>query len=174
MQKLSVRNLVLVSMFAALLAVLSQLAVPLPSGVPITLQTFAVALCGFTLGPKLGTLAVAVYLLLGAVGIPVFAGFMGGAAVFIGVTGGFMWGFLPMAALCGTRRILLGALGLVICHALGVAQFSLVAQTPIGQSFVLVSLPFLIKDGLSVFAATLVAKAIRRGLTAARLMPAAK
>lgn len=167
--KLSVRELILVALFAALLALLSQLAIPLPSGVPATLQTFAVALCGFTLGVKKGTIAVAVYLLLGAIGLPVFAGFLGGVGVFVGVTGGFLWGFLALAALCGTGRVCLAPLGLMACHALGVAQFALVAQTSLGQSFVLVSLPYLLKDAISLAAAYFAARAVRRGLVAARL-----
>ena len=59
---------VLTGVFAALLAVLSQIAIPLPTGVPITLQTFAVALCGYVLGPGMGALSVGVYLALGAAG----------------------------------------------------------------------------------------------------------
>lgn len=170
-RRASVQGLVLVGIFAALLAVLSQLAIPLPSGVPITLQTFAVALCGFTLGSKKGALSVAVYLLLGAIGLPVFAGFMGGIGVFAGMTGGFLWGFFALAALCGTGRVLPAALGLLACHLLGVAQFSLVTQTGFLRGFVLVSLPYLLKDALSVAAALLAARAVRRGLVAARLLP---
>lgn len=164
----SVRQLVLAAVFAAMLAVLSQIAFPLPSGIPVTLQTFAVALCGFALGSKPGVLSVSVYLLLGAVGIPVFAGFQGGVGIVFGVTGGFLIGFLPMAALCGTQKVSAGLLGLAICHALGVAQFSIVASVPIAQAFVTASLPFLIKDIASVALAPLVARVIRRGLVVAR------
>lgn len=167
-KQLSARQLVLAAVFAAVLAVLSQIAVPLPSGIPITLQTFAVALCGFALGRRLGVLSVSVYLLLGAVGVPVFAGFRGGAGIVFGVTGGFLIGFLPMAALCGTRKVSLGILGLVLCHALGVAQFSIVASIPVTQAFATASLPFLIKDIASVALAPLAARAVRRGLAVAR------
>lgn len=162
------RELVLVAFFAALLAVLSQLSLPLPSGVPVTLQTFAVALCGYVLGARRAALAVGVYLLLGAIGLPVFAGFMGGIGVFAGVTGGFLWGFLALAALCGAGRPLLGIAGLAACHALGVAQFTIVTGTPVDGSFALVSLPYLLKDAASVAAAYFAARAVRRGLAAAR------
>ena len=67
-----ITNIVMVGVFAAVLAVLSQISFPLPSGIPVTLQTFAVALCGYALGCKRGTLAVLVYIVLGAVGLPVF------------------------------------------------------------------------------------------------------
>ena len=69
--KNTIRRVVMTGMMAALLAVMSQMQIPLPTGVPVTLQTFAVALCGYLLGPAMGTLAVGVYLALGAVGVPV-------------------------------------------------------------------------------------------------------
>lgn len=88
-------------MFAAVLAVMSQIAIPMPSGVPMTLQTFAVALAGAVLGWKLGALSALVYLLLGAAGVPVFSGMSGGLGVLLGKTGGFIFGFIFMALLCG-------------------------------------------------------------------------
>lgn len=66
------QSIAMIGMFTAVLAVLSILQIPMPSGVPITLQTFAVALCGYCLGKKNGTLCVALYLILGFVGVPVF------------------------------------------------------------------------------------------------------
>lgn len=95
------RKLVYVALFAALTAVLSQISIPLPSGVPLTLQTFAVAFAGFFLGWKYGLAAIGVYVALGACGAPVFAGFTGGAYKLIGVTGGFIWGFSPLSRLSG-------------------------------------------------------------------------
>ena len=81
-ERLNVRDMTVMAVFAAALAVMSQISIPMPSGVPITLQTFALALIGYSLGAKRGAMAVLVYLLLGAVGVPVFANFHGGAAVF--------------------------------------------------------------------------------------------
>ncbi len=171
------QRLVLTGVCAALLAVLSQVSIPLPTGVPITLQTFAVALCGYLLGPAWGTLSVAVYLAMGAVGMPVFAGFSGSAASFVGMTGGFLWGFLPMASLCGLgtklgRRALaiaLGAGGLAVCHLLGAGQFALVMSTPLPQAFLAVSVPYLAKDVVSVALAYLAAIALSASLKRARL-----
>lgn len=79
--KIKTADLVIIALFAAITAVLSQIAIPMPTNVPVTLQTFAVALCGFCLGSKKGTAAILVYILLGAVGIPVFTGFKGGLRV---------------------------------------------------------------------------------------------
>lgn len=161
--------MVYIALMTAVLAVLSILRIPLPSGVPITLQTFAVALCGGTLG-KRGALAAALYLLLGTLGLPVFSGMSAGASVLFGATGGFLFGFVPMAYLCGTgigvrgktARAALGLLGLAICHAMGAMQYALVTNTPLAASFLLVSVPYLIKDIPSVLAAVMLGALIRR------------
>ncbi|MEG1426953.1 MAG: biotin transporter BioY, partial [Oscillospiraceae bacterium] len=94
-------NLVMTGLFAAVVVVLTMISIPMPSGVPITLQTFAVALCGYLLGRKYGVASVLVYMAIGAIGLPVFSGFHGGVGALVGLTGGFIWGFLPMAFLCG-------------------------------------------------------------------------
>lgn len=96
-----ITNIVMVGVFAAVLAVLSQISFPLPSGIPVTLQTFAVALCGYALGCKRGTLAVLVYIVLGTVGLPVFANFSGGFGSLGRSRGGYIYGFLPMG--CAVR-----------------------------------------------------------------------
>lgn len=163
----SARSTVLIGAFAALTAVISQLSVPLPSGVPATLQTFAAALCGYALGRRDGALAVAVYLLLGAVGLPVFAGFRGGIGTLFGVTGGFLFGFLPLSWLCREKAPWLGALGLLACHAAGTAQFAAVSGATPAQAFAVASLPFLAKDAALVAFAFFAAKAVRKGVRSA-------
>lgn len=181
MQKNSTKMMVLAGMFAAVLAVLSQIQIPLPSGVPLTMQTFAVALIGYVLGWKYGIVSVAVWILMGAVGVPVFSQFNGGPGVLAGATGGFIWGFIIMAALCGSAyrkktavSVVYSLLGLAACHLIGVVQFSAVMKTGMAGSFLLVSLPYLIKDVLSLAAAFAVAKAIRAGLNAAGISLAAE
>lgn len=161
------KKLVYVALFAALTAVLSQISISLPSGVPLTLQTFAVAAAGFFLGWKSGLFAVAVYIALGACGVPVFAGFTGGAYKLVALTGGFVWGFLPLVALCGAAgsdmkrpsSLLLALLGLAVCHMIGVGQFALVTGNPLGASALAVSVPYIAKDVLSVLLAAAVVRA---------------
>lgn len=97
----STQTIAMVGMFTAVLAVLSILQIPMPSGVPITLQTFAVALCGFSLGRRRGTLCVLLYLILGFIGVPVFTGMTAGIGKLFGYTGGFLYGFLFQAFFCG-------------------------------------------------------------------------
>ena len=92
MNRQKITTIVLCALFAAITAVLSQIAIPMPSGVPVTLQTFAIALCGFYLCTARATVSTVVYVLLGAVGVPVFSGFKGGIASIVGPTGGFIIG----------------------------------------------------------------------------------
>ena len=101
--RISVKNIVLAGMFAAFLAVMSQVSLPMPTGVPITVQVFAVALVGVILGWKRGVLAVLVYILIGAVGVPVFAHFKGGLSVLTGLTGGYIIAWPVMTILCGIQ-----------------------------------------------------------------------
>ena len=161
MKKISIKNMTLAALFAAVVTVCSQISIPMPSGVPITLQTFAIALCGYVLGWQLSLVSVAVWMLLGAAGVPVFSNFRGGMGVLLGMTGGFIFGFLPFTALCGLRfkapalRIACGLAGLAVAHLTGITQFSIVAKTPWLRSFLLVSAPYLIKDVVSVAAAYL-------------------
>lgn len=173
-RKIKVADIVLVGVFAAILAVLSQISIPLPIGIPVTLQTFAIALCGYFLGWKKGVAAVLVYILLGAVGIPVFANFSGGFACIVGITGGFIYGFLFMAALCGlplkykALKIVSGCVGLLLCHLCGVLQYSLIAGGDFISSFLLVSAPFLIKDIASVVVAFFCAMVINKAVSSKR------
>ena len=176
--KNKLQRTVMAGVFAALLVVLSQVSIPLPTGIPVTLQTFAVALCGCVLGPAVGSAAVGVYLALGAVGVPVFAGFSGGAGALVGMTGGYLWAFLPMAFLCGlgARRggkawaLLLGALGLAVCHLCGAFQFAAVMSLSPWQAFLTASAPYLIKDALSLVLAYGAAEALLYALKRARLV----
>lgn len=179
-RKASTQKIVLTGMLAAVMAVMSQIQFPLPSGVPVTMQTFAMALAGYILGWRYGLASTAVYILLGAVGVPVFAGFSGGPGFATGPTGGYIWGFLPMVALCGLGYekknylylAVFSFLGLASCHLLGVIQFSLVAGMGGKEAFLLASAPYLIKDVVSLAGAYIVARAVRAGLNSAGMQTA--
>lgn len=169
---------ILVGMFAAVLAVLAPMSLPMPSGVPVTLQTFAVALTGFVLGWKLGTAATFIYILMGAIGLPVYAGMTSGFGEILGVTGGFLYGFLFMAAFCGLGGqqknrivgVLLGLVGLGVCHLFGILQFALLMKLPFGAAALMASVPYLLKDAVSVAAAMAIAEILRRALSAAGMV----
>ena len=141
--KLSVRDMAYIALFAVMMAVCSWISIPYV--VPFTLQTFAVFLAVGVLGGRRGTVAVLVYLLMGAVGLPVFTGFSGGIGHLLGSTGGYIVGFMftalvmwGMEGIPGNRTVVLTismVLGLLVCYAFGTAWFLLVyARTtgPVG------------------------------------------
>ena len=177
-KRITTKTIVYIGVFAALTAVLSQVALPLPTNVPITLQTFAVALAGYFLGWAKGGAALAVYVLLGGVGVPVFSGFKGGFSVLTGPTGGFIFGFVPMAVICGLAVklfsskkpvgklliVTVGIAGLLVDHAFGTVWYSISANISFWKSIMLVSLPFLVKDIISVAAAYVISVELLRRL----------
>ena len=159
--RFSAKDMAYIAVFTALLAVCSWIAIPMPWGVAYTLQTLGVFLAVGVLGGKRGTLAVVVYLLLGAMGVPVFSGFRGGPGVLLGTTGGYILGFLVSALLYwavtarfGSRPGVMAAamvLGLVVCYGFGTAWFlAAYARTtgPVGlwTALGLCVFPFIVPD----------------------------
>lgn len=121
--RISTKDVVLIGMFCAVLTAISQISLPMPTGVPVTIQLFGVALVGAVLGWKRAVYTTVVYILLGAVGIPVFSNFRGGLSVLTGVTGGYILAWPVMAALCGINipsSKLKPGVGLMITIALAV------------------------------------------------------
>lgn len=157
-------------MFTAIIAVLSQLAIPMPSGVPATLQTLAIVFCGLLLGWRTGAMSVGLYITIGAIGLPVFSAFRSGLGTLFGVTGGFIFGFIPFVILCGIASkiknkmvaISVCILGMLTCHTLGVLQYMLVAKIQFLPAVMAVSLPFLIKDIASCVIAYFIYIQLRR------------
>ncbi|WAW14357.1 biotin transporter BioY [Peptostreptococcus equinus] len=149
--KLSVREITYIGLFAAIICVLSPISIPMPYGVPMTLQTFIIPLAGVILGAKQGTIANIIYLLLGAIGLPVFAGFSGGMSVILGPTGGFLISFQIMAFLAGlgvkgkkhSKLILFLLLGAVVNFLAGMIVFSIVTSNSISVAFTACVLPFI-------------------------------
>ncbi|MBQ5334824.1 MAG: biotin transporter BioY [Oscillospiraceae bacterium] len=160
------KDLAATALCTAIIVVCAQISIPLPNMVPITLQTFAVAFCGYLLMPKFAAMAITAYLLLGAAGVPVFSSLRGGFQMLTGPTGGFLIGFIPMILLCSlTKRkfpaLVLGLLGLAVCHLAGVVQYMLLTHISFWAAMLKVSVPFLAKDVLSVPAALLMASKLR-------------
>lgn len=163
------RNMALCALFAALLAVCAWISFPV-SEIAFTLQTFGVFLTLGLLGGRLGTVAIAVYLVMGAVGLPVFTGFRGGIGVLLGATGGYLWGFAAAglvywcltALLPRNRFVCLFAMitGQLVCYTLGTFWFWLVylrggSAVSLLPIFAKCVLPYLLPDGLKLFFAWL-------------------
>ncbi|MDF2803447.1 MAG: hypothetical protein K0S61_3350 [Anaerocolumna sp.] len=165
---LTVQNMVLVAMFTAILSICSQIAFQLPGGVPVTLQTFSIVLIGIMLGPKLGLISVLLYMLIGAVGVPVFSNLHGGLNVLVGPTGGYIFGFLPMVFLTGLgkgksffKSIAFSIIGLLICHVMGLYMYYLVTNT-----WLLPSVPLMLaKDITTTVLAIIFGKEVSRRLS---------
>lgn len=167
-------ELVYIAFFAIIISICSWLSIP--TTVPFTMQTFAVFLTVLLLGGKRGTLAVVVYLLLGAVGAPVFANFTGGFGILIGSTGGYLIGFLVITLLYwliiknpGEKPVLEAAVligGLFICYAFGTIWFVLIYTSTTEAIGIITALwwcvfPYIIPDLVKLGLAFLLANRLR-------------
>ena len=166
MNKKKIYSLAEIGVFTALFAVISQISIPMPFFVPLTLQVISISLAAYTLGVKKSLVAILVYVVLGAVGVPVFASFGSSFATLFGYTGGFIWGFFPLALFCalgkGKMKILFSAIGLILCHLVGVLWYSFVSKIDIFTSFVTMSLPYLFKDAILILLAYFLSKIIKK------------
>ena len=120
-QKIKTKQMVLIALMTAVTCVLGPLSIPLPfSPVPISLTNFAIFLAIFVLGMKSGTISFIIYLLLGAIGVPVFSSFRGGLQVLAGPTGGYLIGFIFLALIMGfalehfDRKLVPTIIGMII------------------------------------------------------------
>ena len=165
----NVRKMVLASLFASLTAVCAWISLPIPP-ISFTLQTFAVFLTLWVLGGKWGTVSILLYLLLGAVGLPVFAGFRGGLSALLDATGGFLWGFLAAAVVywlletLGTIPAMV--LSLLVCYTCGCWWFSVYAGgIGIWGAVITCVLPYLIPDAAKIALAYTMGKRLRRHIS---------
>ncbi|MCB8817151.1 biotin transporter BioY [Desulfosporosinus shakirovi] len=167
----SLRRMVYAAMFGALTAIGSLIVIPLQP-LPITLQTLFTGLAGVLLGGYTGALSQIVYVLLGVIGLPVFAGGKAGLGTLMGPTGGYLIGFIVAAYIIGkiveVRKApgfawisLSLIVGNLVIYTLGVAQLSLVAHLSIPKALLAGVAPFLIGDLLKLVAATLIALKLR-------------
>ena len=181
---LNVSTMTRVALMAAITAVAAQIAIPLPfSPVPFTLQVPAVVLSGLLLGSRYGALAMAIYLLVGAVGVPVFAQFSGGLGRIAGPTGGYLISYPLAAAVAGlaayaaansprgralTLSFLWGVAALGVIYAIGAGWLSVVANLPITVAVAQGVLPFVVFDLVKVILAALVAVAAAPAIAVSR------
>ena len=166
-KRISVRRMVLCSLFAALTGVCAWLSVPV-GDIAFTMQTFAVFFALGILGGKWGTLAIFLYLMMGAVGLPVFSGFQGGLGTLLGVTGGYIWGFLLSGfvywALEKLGKPLAMGAGLLVCYACGTFWFLLYADAGLPFAIAKCVVPYLIPDGAKIALALHLSRRLGRHL----------
>lgn len=176
-KRLTTSDMAQIALFAAMMAICSWISIP--ATVPFTLQTFGVFLAVSVLGGRRGTLAVLVYLLMGLIGLPVFAGFEGGIGCLMTPSGGYLIGFLSsaltmwaMERLPGDRRWTLTlsmVLGLLACYAFGTAWFMVVYARQAGAVGLMTALgwcvfPFVIPDLVKIALARIVARRLAKAI----------
>ena len=174
-QRSKTYDIVYIAVFAVIMAICSWISIP--AAVPFTLQTFGVFIAVGVLGGKRGSLSVLVFILLGAIGLPVFANFSGGIGVLAGPTGGYIIGFLFSALLMWAMEKLPGKksvmqivsmiAGLIVCYAFGTVWFVIVygrMNGPIGFTAALAScvVPFIIPDIIKIALAYVLSRKLRK------------
>lgn len=174
-KKMKTLDMVYIALFACLMAICSWISIP--GEVPFTLQTMGVFLAIGLLGGKRGTLAVLVYILMGVIGLPVFSGFSGGIGKLVGVTGGYIVGFLASALVMWAMEALLGkkkwvlalsmVIGLLVCYAFGTAWFMVLytnskGAITLGAVLGMCVIPYIIPDVIKIAVALLLTNILKR------------
>lgn len=167
------------ALLAALMGASVVVTIPLPfSPVPITLQVLFVFLAGLLLGPVWGTFSIVLYLVAGAIGIPIFAGMSGGIGPLFGPTGGYLWGYAIAAGMIGLvvhrgtdlrdpahapLPLLVGSLliGLIVIYGLGTGYMAWLQQLTATEALLVGAVPFLLGDFLKLVAAIAIVRSRR-------------
>ena len=177
-RNMKIQDMTHIALAAALIAIMAQISIPMPAGVPMTLQTLAVPVVGIILGDKKGALSCLIYLFIGAAGLPVFSGFKGGIGVVLGVTGGFIISFPLMAWLAGYGQkkggygwIYTGIiLGTLVNYLVGMAWFVVTAGSTWIAAFTACVLPFIPTTIIKIILAGILGKKIREALLRAHVL----
>ena len=168
---MNIRQMTLISLFAALTAVGGFISIPLYP-VPLTLQTLFTLLAAMILGSVMGASSQIIYVLLGVIGLPVFAGFKAGIGILFGPTGGFLLGFIISAYIIGKivelkkeknifYYFLAGIIGTIILYIIGITQLSLVTSIGVKKALTVGMLPFLPGDILKIIAASFISSKLK-------------
>lgn len=171
----STNDIILVGLMAAILCILAPISVPLFfTPIPVTLGTFLIFIIAYTLKPILATLSVLIYLLIGAVGLPVFSGYSGGIAKLVGPTGGFLIGFLVISFLSSyiihkypnnkIYHLIAMSISLIICLSFGSIWFSIQQKVDFIKALQLCVFPFLLGDSIKLIIAFIIGPQIQKRL----------
>lgn len=173
--RIDTKSLVYCGICVALIAICSWISIPLT--IPFTLQTFAVCLTTALLGTKRGTITILVYILLGLIGVPVFAGFTSGIGRLMGPTGGYIIGFIFTALIVGiiTEKVnksipvlaIAMVIGILVCYAFGTVWFVVVYSRTkeaiaFGTALSMCVIPYLIPDAIKIVVAVILEKRLEK------------
>lgn len=180
MKNSAVFNLTSCALMAALMCVLCPLSVPI-GPVPVSMSTLVILFTVYIIGTKRALVSYVVYLLLGAVGMPVFSGFQGGLAKLAGPTGGYLIGFIPMILIAGyiikkTKEnyviSFVGmALGIAAAYFFGTVWFVLMMKCEVGYALSVCVFPFIPFDLAKIVIAAVLGRILHSALLKAKLLP---
>lgn len=178
-KKITTYQMAVTALMAAVLCVIGPLSVPI-GAIPISLSNFVISLTVWLLGPKFGTLSVAIYLALGAVGMPVFSGYGGGLAKLAGPTGGYLIGYLAMALIGGLfvekskgNPVVSGiglVIGVAVSYVFGTAWFVFQMGCELSYALAVCVYPFIAFDLAKVIVACVIGALLRKRLTQAGVL----
>ncbi|MBC5787440.1 MULTISPECIES: biotin transporter BioY [Clostridiaceae] len=173
--KMSIKTMCVIAIMTAVICVVSPFSIPIPGVVPISLGTLGVYIASSLLGAKKGFIAVLLYLIIGAIGLPVFAQFTGGVSIIAGPTGGYMVGYLLMALLTGwftdhsnniVWKISLGmVLGTLACYLLGTIWLAYTMKLDLIAALWAGVIPFIPGDIVKIVLSVSLAKVLRPQLS---------
>jgi len=155
---MKIKDLVVIALFAALMGIVAPLALPIGE-VPVSLATFIIMLSSLFLGAKRGFYATLIYIIIGCLGLPVFASYKGGLGVILGATGGYILGYLPLAICAGLKgksslETILGMiLGIILCYLWGTIWFCAVMNVGFIYALSICVIPFIIPDLMKIIMA---------------------
>lgn len=180
MKKMKTSELTMMALMAAVMCILGPLSIPLAGGVPIALNGFAIFLTAYLLGCKKATISFVVYLIIGAVGLPVFSNYGAGFAKLVGPTGGYLVGYIFMAAIAGAfaenknNSILIAVIGMVIGSvtdmAFGTAWYMISGGVPFMKALMACVVPFLPGNAVKIAAAAIVGVQVEKRLVKAGII----
>lgn len=181
MQHSRVQKMTIIALFSAIIGIFAQIAIPLPFGVPLTGQTLAIGLAATILGSRHSTYSTILYILLGAIGIPVFAQFTAGLGVVVGPTGGFLIGFIPTVYIIGLylektsftflHALIANMIGMFITLFFGTFWLKVSAQLTWTAAFIGGFVPFIVGGIIKAFLAAWIGIIVRKRLVSAKLLP---
>jgi len=183
-KRIALKEWILAAIFAAITAIMAQIIIQIPfSEVPITLQTLAVFLSAAVLGSRGAFLSQLTYILIGAAGLPVFAGLKGGIHVLIGYSGGYIWSFPVAAFLTGfilerknnpsrIYMMIAMAVGLIVCYTLGTLQLAFILNLTLTKALLAGVVPYIPLDLIKLTVASLIGYEVRKALIRANLIKA--
>lgn len=169
-----IKDIAIISVAAAMICVLSPISIPI-GDVPISLATFIIYLIAAILGPKKGTISVLVYILVGIIGVPVFSSYRAGISVIVGVTGGYIVGYIPLALLTGIftykfkNKIWMYPIGMIlgtiVCYFIGTVWYMFNTNNNLISSLLVCVVPFLLFDLIKIVLSSVLAYLINKKLS---------